>query len=97
MKSSNDKLEKKTMQHFERCQLPKYDNLLSRDSVSRQVLKICFGCKKGFCQRKGRAKAAPVSNNPGRFVCKKCADKLISGVAVEGVSAIPGGYQISNG
>lgn len=76
------------MEHFEASQLEKYDRILSRGAVSRQVVKICYGCKKGFCQRKGRAKAAPVINNPGRFVCLKCADKLINGGKVEGMTVI---------
>lgn len=78
-------------QHFEKSQLPKYDNMLSRGAVSRQILKICYGCKRGFCQRKGRGKAAPISNNPGRFVCQKCVDKLINNVPVEGIRVSPGG------
>ncbi|MFA5015927.1 MAG: hypothetical protein WC504_00120 [Methylobacter sp.] len=76
------------MQHFEHSQLSKHDHVLSRGAVSSQVLKICYGCKKGFCKRKGRAKAAPVINNPGRFVCLKCADKLVNGGTVEGMTVL---------
>jgi hypothetical protein len=52
---------------------------MSRDDVSLQRLKVCYSCRKGFCKRKGRAKAAPVANMPGRYVCQKCADAIVSG------------------
>jgi hypothetical protein len=76
------------MEHFEASQLSKYDRELSRGTVSRQIVKICYGCKKGFCKRKGRAKAAPVINNPVRFVCQNCADKLVNGGVVEGITVL---------
>ena len=65
--------------HFERGCLPKFDKKLSRDNVSRQLLKICYSCNKGFCKRKGRSKAGPVANRPGRYVCQKCADAMMAG------------------
>lgn len=67
------------MQHFESSQLPKYNTRLSRDISSRQIFKICYGCSKGFCKRKGRGKAASIANKPGRFVCQKCADEMMNG------------------
>jgi hypothetical protein len=65
--------------HFERGVLPKFDKKLSRDNVSRQLLKICYSCNKGFCKRKGRSKAGPVANAPGRYVCQKCANAVLNG------------------
>ena len=67
------------MSHFEKAQLPQYDKGLSRGAESLQRLKICYSCRKGFCKRKGRGKAAPVANMPGRYVCQKCADAIVSG------------------
>lgn len=64
---------------FERGCLPKFDKILSRDNVSRQLLKICYSCNKGFCKRKGRSKAGPVANAPGRYVCQKCAAAMLAG------------------
>ena len=61
------------MQHFEKHTLPGYDLHLSRGPNHLQVLKICYVCRKGFCKRKGRAKALEVANAPGRWVCLKCA------------------------
>ena len=61
------------MQHFEKHMLPGYDTQLSRGPNHLQVLKICYVCRKGFCKRKGRAKALEVANAPGRWVCLKCA------------------------
>jgi hypothetical protein len=49
---------------------------LSRDEIARQQLKIWFSCKKGFCRRKNRARAAPVSSQPGRFICKTCFERI---------------------
>jgi hypothetical protein len=66
-------------QHFEHSSLPKFDKILSRDIVSRQLLKVCYSCNKGFCKRKGRSKAGPVANAPGRYVCQKCADAILAG------------------
>lgn len=61
------------MQHFEKHMLPEYHNRAYRDIPARQVLKICYCCRKGFCKRKGREKAAEVANAPGRWICLKCA------------------------
>jgi hypothetical protein len=65
--------------HFEQGCLPKFDKTLSRDNVSRQLLKICYSCNKGFCKRKGRRKAGPVANAPGRYVCQKCTAAMLTG------------------
>jgi hypothetical protein len=67
------------MTKFDRSNIQKLDHLMSRDDVSLQRLKVCYSCRKGFCKRKGRAKAAPVANMPGRYVCQKCADAIVSG------------------
>ncbi|WP_031429859.1 hypothetical protein [Methylomicrobium agile] len=61
------------MTKFNRQFIPEYQNKLSRDFESRQILKVCYGCGKGFSKRQGRAKAALVANAPGRYVCAKCA------------------------
>jgi hypothetical protein len=71
--------------HFERGILPKLDKKLSRDNVSRQLLKVCYSCNKGFCKRKGRSKAGPVANAPGRYVCQKCAAAMLAGQANKSV------------
>ena len=76
------------MQHFEISHVAKYEKVLSRDVSNRQLLKVRYGCNKGFCKRKGRGKAAPVSNHPGRFVCAKCADKLANGEVVPGLAVV---------
>ena len=67
------------MQHFQKSDIPKLNRTLSHDVIGRQILKICFACKKGFCSRKGRAKAEPVANEPGRFVCQRCVDEMLNG------------------
>ena len=74
--------------HFEYSHLAKYDKILSRDINSRQLSKICFSCKKGFCKRKGRAKYAPVYNEEGRYICQICAEKLMRGEAIDGMEII---------
>lgn len=74
------------MPHFQRSNLPKYHAKLSRDILSRQLLKICYGYRKGFSKAQGICKAEPVANEPGRFICKKCVDKLIRGDPVKGMS-----------
>jgi hypothetical protein len=60
------------MQHFEKHMLPEYHNRAHRDINARQVLKICYVCRKGFCKRKGREKAFPIANAPRRWGCLKC-------------------------
>lgn len=66
-------------QHFEMGQLPKVNQALSRDTESRQVMKICYSCGKGFCKRKGREKAGIVANRPGRYVCLQCEKAVLAG------------------
>lgn len=75
-------------QHFERSLIPKYDKAMSRAVAGEQLKKVCFACGKGFCKRKGRAKAGPVVNVPGRFVCKKCEDALLAGEASDRLKVI---------
>jgi hypothetical protein len=76
------------MQHFKLSQLQEHNNRLSRDIESRQVFKICYVCAKGFCKRKGRGKASPIANVPGRFVCQKCVAALADGEVNEKVKMI---------
>lgn len=63
---------------FERDNLPKHITRLNRvdDAYLR---KICYSCLKGFCKKKGRAKAAIVANALGFYICKKCLDKAKRG------------------
>ena len=70
----------KTMRtHFERGDVRKYDLKLSRDTTSAQIKKTCWHCHKGFCRRKGRSKAEPIDNQPGRYICQSCLTKLLNG------------------
>lgn len=78
-------------QHFQRSKIPKYDKQLNRGAVDVQLKKVCFACGRGFCKRKGRAKAEQVVNAPGRFVCKKCADALLAGEANDRLKVIDQG------
>lgn len=78
-------------QHFQRSLIPKFDKQLNRDAVDVQLKKVCFACGRGFCKRKGRAKAEQVANVPGRFVCRKCADALLAGEASDRVKVIDQG------
>ena len=73
------------MTHFERSNIAKFDRTLARDTIDRQRQKICYGCEKGFCKRKGRAKAFEVINRPGFYICQKCANGKASGKAVDSV------------
>ena len=70
----------KTMRtHFERGDVRKYDLALSRDTTSAQIKKTCWNCKRDFCKRKGRGKAEPIADQPGRYICQICLKKLLSG------------------
>lgn len=55
--------------------------MLNRSGIVDRLRKICFVCNRGFCQRKGRAKACVVAGHPGRYVCRCCAGtiKLVNG------------------
>jgi hypothetical protein len=67
------------MPRFEQSNIPRLNHEMIRADANVQRLKICYSCRKGFCKRKGRAKAAEVFNMPGRHVCQKCANELTSG------------------
>lgn len=67
------------MKGFQHSNLPKTHRILSGDVITRQELKICYSCQKGFCRNKGRTKSVPVANRPGRFVCQRCANAILSG------------------
>lgn len=75
-------------QHFQRSQIPKYDKQMNRGVVGVQLKKVCFACGRGFCKRKGRAKAEPVVNAPGRFVCRKCEVAILAGEANDRLKVI---------
>lgn len=64
---------------FQRSNIAKLHQAMARDTLDRQVLKICFSCLKGFNKRKGRTKTTPVHNVPGRFICERCANDLLAG------------------
>ena len=66
-------------QHFELGIIPQINQKLTRAPLTEQLKKICFSCKKGFCKKKGRSKAAIVGNHPGRYVCEKCTNDFIAG------------------
>jgi hypothetical protein len=69
------------MPHFEQSNIPRLNHEMNRAPIDTQRLKICYSCRKGFCKRKGRSKAAAVANAPGRYVCQKCANDLMGGKA----------------
>lgn len=54
---------------------PAFNKTMRRDLISKQVLKLCFLCKRPFNKRKGRAKAVAVAHVTGRYICEQCANK----------------------
>lgn len=57
------------------CKNPAFNKTMRRDLISKQVMKVCFLCKKPFNRRKGRAKAVAVAHVTGRYICEHCANK----------------------
>lgn len=65
---------------------PAFNKNMRRDLISKQVLKLCFACKRPFNKRKGRAKSLQVVDLIGRFVCESCVNKRTNAEASSATS-----------
>jgi hypothetical protein len=64
------------MPRFEQSNIQKLNHEMIRADANVQRLKVCYSCRKGFCKRKGRAKAGIIANQSGRYVCQKCVNAM---------------------
>jgi hypothetical protein len=71
------------MPSFLRSQAPKSFKRPNCGFGDTQAKKLCYACGKTFNKRLGRAKAAPVEDEPFWHACAACVMKLMSEQAMK--------------